>query len=306
MRRFGETQVMRLNVASFRIEPVTTQGEKPGWLSRHDAERLGASAIIVAGGQIDTGGEPRLIDNKTLFDLNVKTNTWCRRAHDDESLFPVSAADYRANKFPRFGVANPERVTNPFWLEMARRNWRPNRARLQFGDFAPKKNEIDEPMPPPPRDVGDTAAWLEWSAKYEARHAKEFPEVAREDKVWASVREEYARVALDDRRTFHICGKFHEYNDEFDDNYVFSDIVVTRAHGGVEIFAYPLAVIPPLSGVCALSAKAGVFILAMRIVAARQNGVAGRSSFCLILKAWRSGASARRSLPLGSIFTRKG
>jgi hypothetical protein len=73
-------------------------------------------------------------------------------------------------------------------------------------------------MTPPPRDVGDTAARLEWSAKYEASHAKEFPEVARADKVWTSVREEYGRVALDDRRTFHIGGKFHWCNDEFDDN----------------------------------------------------------------------------------------
>ena len=39
LRRIGETQVLKLDTRTLRIEPVATTGAAPGWISDHIAER---------------------------------------------------------------------------------------------------------------------------------------------------------------------------------------------------------------------------------------------------------------------------
>jgi len=55
LRRIGETQVLKLDTRTLRIEPIATTGAAPGWISDHIAEMLGETAILVAGGKVDTG-----------------------------------------------------------------------------------------------------------------------------------------------------------------------------------------------------------------------------------------------------------
>ncbi len=73
MRRFGETQVLRLNLADFSIHPVETTGQNPGWISRHTAARSG-DHILIRGGKV----EPGYIDNPDQFVLDTASMVWSR------------------------------------------------------------------------------------------------------------------------------------------------------------------------------------------------------------------------------------
>jgi ankyrin repeat protein len=79
-RVFGETQVFRLDVATFGMERLATTGDGPGWLSRHRA-RLGADgAIVVSGGKVSrmVGGKEKYEENTGTFALDLATLRWRR------------------------------------------------------------------------------------------------------------------------------------------------------------------------------------------------------------------------------------
>jgi hypothetical protein len=80
-RRFGETQVFRLDTTTFRIDPVATSGDAPGWIFRHRATLSEPGEIRVWGGQIATfvDGEERHEKNGDAFVLNVVDGRWRRR-----------------------------------------------------------------------------------------------------------------------------------------------------------------------------------------------------------------------------------
>jgi DNA end-binding protein Ku len=58
-RRFGETQVYRLDTHDFRIERVEKRGRVPGWIHGHRAELIGPDAIRIWGGTVVTSGGER-------------------------------------------------------------------------------------------------------------------------------------------------------------------------------------------------------------------------------------------------------
>src|SRR4029078_11149922 len=51
-RRYGDTQVLRLDVATLAIASVDTTGERRGWISRHKASLAADGTIRIAGGRI--------------------------------------------------------------------------------------------------------------------------------------------------------------------------------------------------------------------------------------------------------------
>ena len=57
-RHPGVTPVMALDLASYQIRELPSQGELPGWIFRHEAE-LGPEGITIRGGEIyeEIGGE---------------------------------------------------------------------------------------------------------------------------------------------------------------------------------------------------------------------------------------------------------
>jgi hypothetical protein len=262
MRRVGETQMLKLDTRTLRIEPVAAAGEAPGWISRHLVEKLGETSILVIGGMVQTadGYEP----NMGAFDLDLGTMIWRRREHGDEAIFPISEALYQANKNPRFGKANPERSDNPFWLEMARRGWPPSRARLHFGDVAPPRpefvfaNDDAEPSSGPP-EFG--------TAEAEARIASisaaaERGKLARtiDDVVWTAVREEVSELTLADGRKLLIGGEVVDFGDEYADPWVYNDVIVTHPGGAVEILVYPKEAFPQLARSVCIAAGKDVYI----------------------------------------------
>jgi hypothetical protein len=219
LRRVGETQVLKLDTRTLCIEQVATEGEGAGWISRHIAEKLGETAILVIGGKVQTRDnyEP----NAGIFELDLTAMTWRRREHGDMSLFPIAEVVYRKNKNPRYGTANPERSNNPFWLEVARRQWPPSRARLHFGDFAPPE---PEPMGP----------------------GIDRSELVRtiDDVVWTAVRECALKCTLPDGRNLMIGGEVPDYGDEYADPWVYNDVIAIHPGGAIEILTYPKDVFP--------------------------------------------------------------
>jgi len=228
LRRIGECQVFRLDTATWRIDRIATSGEGPGWIAHHSAEYEGGASIHVLGGRIERakaadGGSAatEIVRNDELYELSLDTFAWQKIAHGDERIFPVRTDAYRKGRSPRFGTANPERVDNLFWREMLRRNWRPGRARLHFGD-------------PPPQRPSDA----------ETIHARRpIAEV-----VWTAVREGAATLALEDGRQLTIGGEFLDFGAEWADRWVYNDIIVRHPDGTIEMLIYPADVFPPLHG----------------------------------------------------------
>ena len=84
-RRYGDTQVLRLDVATLAIERVDTTGEKPGWISRHKAALAADGAIDVAGGKICAidAGKEAYRDNPDRWSLDLTTLRWRKAAPHD-------------------------------------------------------------------------------------------------------------------------------------------------------------------------------------------------------------------------------
>ncbi len=70
-RRDGATQVLRLDLNDFSIQPVETTGEMPGWIHGHRAIADGTK-INIAGGRI----EPSYHFNESTFQLETNSLIW--------------------------------------------------------------------------------------------------------------------------------------------------------------------------------------------------------------------------------------
>ncbi len=71
LRHKGKTQVLRLNLNDFSVEPVVTHGDNPGWISQHHAV-CKEDNILISGGVINPGN----IELKDSYALNLPTMTW--------------------------------------------------------------------------------------------------------------------------------------------------------------------------------------------------------------------------------------
>jgi hypothetical protein len=246
LRRVGETQVLKLDTRTLRIEPIATAGEGPGWISRHSSEKLGETAVLVIGGSVQTPGgyEP----NTGVFELDLTTMTWRRREHGDATIFPISKETYRASRNPRYGTANPERSENPFWLEMARRRWSPSRARLHFGDFAPPAPRpalLNDLGAPPEPGTPEHEAWMARISE-ELQRSKLVRTI--DDVVWTAVRDGALKLVLPDGRDLLIGGEVPDYGDEYADPWVYNDVVVSYRDGAIDILTYPEEIFPRFIG----------------------------------------------------------
>lgn len=240
-------QTLRLDMRSFKIERVASAGEAPCPLARHRAERLDETRILVIGGHSAAGDS--LEPNRVIFELDVTTLRWRRRAHGDAALFPIARDVYERGKSPRSGRANPEKSDNPFWREMARRRWLPSRARLHYGDFGPQ-----DPRRPPTRAEIEA---LPPGATF-ARKPVDCP------KVWTARRADAAIATLDDGRRLRIGGVVRDFKqgfrEEWCDAWTYADVIVENPDGEIDIFIYPPDILPPLWPLCGLARPGCVLI----------------------------------------------
>jgi hypothetical protein len=245
MRHVGETQVMMFDTNTLTFKNIATSGDRPGWIWKHRSELIGKDKILVVGGKVETSEGS--VDNKDLFELDLGSMQWSRREHGDLEIFSVSAKDYWRFKSPEFGSKNPERMSNPFWLEMAKRDWPPSRARLHFGDSAPPRpRAIVSPLPPPPDRLPEPGS-KEFEQWISASNI-ELPKLdrRREDVVWTAKRRDPGRITVSDGRKFVVGGAIVNYGNEYADPWTYNDIVVTDGNGEVAIFAYPTSIFPQL------------------------------------------------------------
>jgi hypothetical protein len=220
LRRLGETQVLRLDTRTFRIEPVETSGSGPGWISRHHIEWIDDNRLLVLGGNVETadGYGP----NEKLFALDLPAMCWRSVDHADPAIFPIAEDVYHANKTPRYGTANPERSNNPFWREMLSWEWTPSRARLHYGDA-------------PGSPHGGTP-------------------------VWTAIRQEALDITLPDSTHFLIGGVIKDYGDESADAWTYNDVIVRHPGGASEILTYPLESLPDLRALAGFHSGDAIYI----------------------------------------------
>lgn len=79
-RKFGTTPVYRLNSRNWKMQPIVTTGDIPGWIFKHRATLNGSGSIVVSGGTIcdEINGEEQNIDNESRFQLDLESMKWTR------------------------------------------------------------------------------------------------------------------------------------------------------------------------------------------------------------------------------------
>ncbi|MBD2489388.1 ankyrin repeat domain-containing protein [Aulosira sp. FACHB-615] len=80
-RIYHETPVYRLNIHTFVIEKVATDGEKPGWISKHKAIYQETDKIHITGGNLWVINNEKIedyIDNSVDYVLDLSDLTWSR------------------------------------------------------------------------------------------------------------------------------------------------------------------------------------------------------------------------------------
>jgi ankyrin repeat protein len=76
-RRPGETPVFRLNCETWRMEPVPSCGQVPGWIHSHQARAESDGTILIWGGKIWDGQD--LVDNQETFCFDPRTGQWTEK-----------------------------------------------------------------------------------------------------------------------------------------------------------------------------------------------------------------------------------
>ena len=79
-RQLETTPVFRLNCTSWRMEPVHTTGDNPGWIYDHKCRIERTGYLVVTGGKICRwqDDKERLEDNVDTFCLDLTSMTWSR------------------------------------------------------------------------------------------------------------------------------------------------------------------------------------------------------------------------------------
>lgn len=151
-RRPGVTPVMVLDLASYQIQELPSQGELPGWIFGHEAD-LGPEGITIRGGKVqeENEGEIRTRRNFDDFLYDPATGNW-KRLTD--------------RKWRQFSICNEE-----------------NKAFMKGAPFRGRCSMYDEPWKaesPEMPDFGDTFIYVQTEAlfprsfEYETVYSEEF------------------------------------------------------------------------------------------------------------------------------------
>ena len=98
-RTASNTQVLKLSLANWHIEQVTTHGSAPGWIHDHFAEYDDHERTIkVTHGQLDTGSDNgSLIENIDDWALNIDDGQWTRLSERRWPRFELARSDIQPN-----------------------------------------------------------------------------------------------------------------------------------------------------------------------------------------------------------------
>jgi hypothetical protein len=92
------TQVLRLELDSWRISRIETTGFSPGWISDHTATLTeDGQGILISGGKIQMPDLPERIENLDNWRLDTRSWTWSRLSHKRWTRLMFYRADKRLN-----------------------------------------------------------------------------------------------------------------------------------------------------------------------------------------------------------------
>ncbi|AFZ11667.1 Ankyrin [Crinalium epipsammum PCC 9333] len=78
-RKYYETPVYRLHCHTLKIDKIETTGDKPGWISRHQAYYKEPNQIYITGGKLLMNDKKsKYIDNSVDYVLDLIKLTWSR------------------------------------------------------------------------------------------------------------------------------------------------------------------------------------------------------------------------------------
>ena len=93
-RRYGQTQVLRLEIDSWCISQIETFGDAPGWIYKHNAELSpDGNTVRIADGEIARGDQTPLIENIDEWELNLQTWHWERLTRRQWPRFVIHRKD---------------------------------------------------------------------------------------------------------------------------------------------------------------------------------------------------------------------
>lgn len=75
-RSEGVTPVYSLDLKTFKISNIQTQGEGPGWISDHDA-KLDKDTVVISGGRV--WKDANLVPNDEFWELSLSDYSWKKR-----------------------------------------------------------------------------------------------------------------------------------------------------------------------------------------------------------------------------------
>jgi len=97
-RRYGQTQVLRLEIDTWHVSPIETFGDAPGWIHKHHAELLpNGNEIRITGGEVDRGTGLSLIENIDEWSLDLQTWHWKRLTRRNWIRFTLYRKDEKWN-----------------------------------------------------------------------------------------------------------------------------------------------------------------------------------------------------------------
>lgn len=149
----------------------------------------------------------------------------------------LSPEDYFAQREPRFGEANPERMGLSFWHFMVRSGWTAWSARMHFDRACQAyMAAVAEVMPP-------FAELQEMSAEEQAAISAHIPRYKYNGPTWCFSRFGQSETTLPDGSRVFIGGEHEDWYDP--DFHIYNDVTVIRPGGDIEIYGYPRAVFRP-------------------------------------------------------------
>jgi hypothetical protein len=149
----------------------------------------------------------------------------------------LTPEEYFAQREPRFGEANPERMDVPFWQFMVRSGWSAWSARMHF-DCACQEYmaAVSEALP-------SVEELEKMSADEQAATSARIPRYKYNGPTWCFSRFGQSETVLPDGSRVLIAGEHEDWYDP--DFHIYNDVVVIRASGEIEIYGYPREVLRP-------------------------------------------------------------
>jgi len=135
-RPSGQTQVLRLELDTWRISTIETFGDLPGWIHGHKAELSpDRSEIHITGGEVDRGEGQSLLENIDEWSLDLQTWRWKRLTHREWTRFILRRKDKKWNHLSEMRNS----ISQEVYERLAEQNNEFAKVYKQYGKFLRQK-----------------------------------------------------------------------------------------------------------------------------------------------------------------------